>query len=142
MRPFAVFILMCGSACAGEYALLTNGNRLQVERHEAAGAKVRLYLAGGTIEIDAGEVRGFEAEDPDPRPGAPPTASAPAAPQAALPSKAFAPEPLVPEQLANAAAAKYGLPPSLVRSVMKAESGFQPRAVSPKGAVGLMQLMP
>jgi soluble lytic murein transglycosylase-like protein len=29
-----------------------------------------------------------------------------------------------------------------VRSVMAAESGFQPQAVSPKGAIGLMQLMP
>jgi soluble lytic murein transglycosylase-like protein len=45
-------------------------------------------------------------------------------------------------QLADAAAQKYGLPQSLVRSVMKAESGFQPNAVSPKGALGLMQLMP
>ena len=151
MRSLALLILACGSASAGEYALLANGGRLRVDRHEQAGAKVRLYLAGGTIEIDAAELRGFEAEDPDPRPrmealperrGAPEaTVSAPAVPQAAIPAKASAPE-LPPEQLANAAAAKYGLPPSLVRSVMKAESGFQPRAVSPKGAVGLMQLMP
>jgi soluble lytic murein transglycosylase-like protein len=44
--------------------------------------------------------------------------------------------------MADAAADRYGLPRSLVRSVMGAESGFQPRAVSPKGAIGLMQLMP
>jgi len=45
-------------------------------------------------------------------------------------------------QLADAAADKYGLPRNLVRSVMAAESGFSSQAVSPKGAVGLMQLMP
>jgi soluble lytic murein transglycosylase-like protein len=44
--------------------------------------------------------------------------------------------------LADAAADKYGLPRRLVRSVMSAESGGNPRAVSPKGAIGLMQLMP
>ena len=50
--------------------------------------------------------------------------------------------PVSPRQLADAAADKYGLPRGLVRSVMSAESGFQSQAVSPKGAVGLMQLMP
>jgi soluble lytic murein transglycosylase-like protein len=45
-------------------------------------------------------------------------------------------------ELADRAADKYGLPRPLVRSVMAAESGFQPLAVSPKGAIGLMQLMP
>ena len=46
-------------------------------------------------------------------------------------------EPLVLEH-----AHRHGLRPDLVRAVIQVESGFNPRARSPKGAMGLMQLMP
>src|SRR5206468_8197829 len=40
------------------------------------------------------------------------------------------------------AAGRFGIPERLVTAVIRAESGFNPRAVSRKGAQGLMQLMP
>jgi Transglycosylase SLT domain/Domain of unknown function (DUF4124) len=46
-------------------------------------------------------------------------------------------EPLIQEH-----ASQQGLKPDLVRAVIQVESGFNPRAVSPKGAMGLMQLTP
>ena len=50
--------------------------------------------------------------------------------------------PLHYETIIDAHADNYGLPPSLVASVIFAESGFDPQAESSAGAIGLMQLLP
>ena len=42
----------------------------------------------------------------------------------------------------RAAAVRYGIDPAALSAVAEAESGFRPDAVSPKGAVGVMQVMP
>jgi hypothetical protein len=44
--------------------------------------------------------------------------------------------------LFTAAGEKYGISPKLLAAVAKVESGYNPRAVSPAGAQGLMQIMP
>ncbi|MCO5398263.1 lytic transglycosylase domain-containing protein [Ralstonia soli] len=46
------------------------------------------------------------------------------------------------EPLIRQAANKHGIDPALVKAVIAAESGFNPQAVSPKGAIGLMQVIP
>ncbi|QGP90717.1 Membrane-bound lytic murein transglycosylase F [Neomoorella glycerini] len=46
------------------------------------------------------------------------------------------------KDLISRVAARYNLPAALLQGVVEAESGFNPRAVSPAGATGLMQLMP
>ncbi len=138
MRILPILVLALSQcSLAGEYAVLASGSRLKVDRHEAEGNKIKLYNGNGYVELDALQVRGFEPDDQVP-PLAPP------APAAVADSPAPPDEPikLTPLELADAAADRYGLPHWLVREVMHLESGFQPEVVSPKGAIGLMQLMP
>lgn len=121
-------------AWAGENVILANGFRLHADRHEIEGNTVRIISGSGAVEMAASSVAGYE---PDEIVAAPAAAAKPAAPAAIM-----IPKPPTAADLANQAAEKYKLPDSFVRSVMKAESGFQADAVSPKGAIGLMQLMP
>jgi soluble lytic murein transglycosylase-like protein len=129
MKSAAILLLCAWSAMAGEYAVLTSGARLYAERHEVDGAKVTLYTQTGSTEMDAGAVVRFEPED-----------------YVAPPAKADSAPPVTRQldtkELVDNAARKYGLPPALVRAVVAVESAYHPDAVSPKGAIGLMQLMP
>jgi soluble lytic murein transglycosylase-like protein len=136
---YALGLWLAGAAWAGEYAVLASGGQIHIDGHESSGTKVLLHLGAGTIEMDASDLRGFEADRKLKVDNAVPATPSVSSESPAKPFSAVAPDP---KQLADQAARKYGLPSSLVRSVMKAESGFQLKAVSPKGAVGLMQLMP
>jgi soluble lytic murein transglycosylase-like protein len=139
MRLLGLFFALACAAMAGEYAVLASGARLHVDRHEADGAKVRLYYGTGFVELDATGVTSFEVEE---FVGPVENATAAVVTAPAPQDTGIAPPSRTALELADAAADRYGLPRALVRSVMAAESGFQPLAVSPKGAIGLMQLMP
>ncbi len=116
-------------AAAAEYAVLDTGFRIRAERHEQAGEQVRLFLDnGGVIEFPAAQIASFEPED----------YVAPAS----LPSAEAAVKPFDLDAAVRAIAAEYHLPEELVQSVIATESAYDPAAVSGKGAIGLMQLMP
>ncbi len=117
---------------AGEYVVLATGFRLHADRHEINGAVARIFSGSSIVEIPAREIAGYEQEE-----------FVVPAPLAPVPAATPAPEMSdTPAGIATRAAQKYLLPESFVRSVMQAESAFHPDALSPKGAVGLMQLMP
>jgi soluble lytic murein transglycosylase-like protein len=132
MKALTLLLTLTASGWAGEFAVLSNGFRLHADHHEVDGASLRLYQKdGGYTQMDASLVASFEKEVELPH-----VASAPA-PAAAPPAPV-----LQPREMVEAAAKKNGLPPNFVHSVVRAESGYKPGALSPKGAIGLMQLMP
>jgi soluble lytic murein transglycosylase-like protein len=114
----------------GEFAVLSNGFRIHADTHEVAGGMVRLHTGSGDIELPASSISRFEADDYVPPP------------PAAVPAVSASPVATDPKTLVNMAADAAGLPRALVHSVVRAESAYQVDAISPKGAIGLMQLMP
>jgi soluble lytic murein transglycosylase-like protein len=143
VRTGFILVFLAVPALAGEYAVLASGLRLHADRHESAGQVVRLYDKEGVTELPASVIVSFEQEDYVAPPPPPP-------PVAALPAPAPEPKPVAPrvedpKALIRAAAQRSGLPDAfekLVQSVAKVESAYDPHAVSPKGAIGVMQLMP
>ena len=134
LRPSKLLLCFVGialTAQAGEFVVLSNGFRIHAQSHTADGPVIRLETNQGVIEIQADTVASFEQEDYT-APPAPPAAPAPA--QVHLD--------LTPQQLVTQAAIHTGLPPAILHSIARAESGYRQDAVSPKGAIGLMQLMP
>lgn len=123
-------LLILSVSAAAETVVLRNGFRLAAERCERFSDRVRLLTAnGGWIEILPDEVARIESE---PVPQLTPSARTEAGPE---PQRDLRRE-------IERVAAKAGLPGDLIDAVAWAESGLRQDAVSPAGAIGLMQLMP
>jgi soluble lytic murein transglycosylase-like protein len=112
-----------GSAASAEIALLSSGLTLKLEGHRLVDGTVILELeGGGEIGVPPELVRGFVPDE--------------------VVEEVKGGEGTDLRELAIATARKHGLEPELVLAVVGVESAFRPEAVSPKGARGLMQLMP
>jgi soluble lytic murein transglycosylase-like protein len=165
LRPVAIGVLLLAaqiSASAAEIAVLRNGSQISFVRKETIDATTtRLYLASGHVDLATADIESFE-KDETPVPLAdtnnsvsvantnPVVATASSAPAnqtsqkgGVLPATTTIPVTQAElDQLVREAAAKNRLDPDFVASVIRAESNFKPHAISPKGAQGLMQLMP
>jgi len=154
-----VLLVLQLSASAADMAVLRNGSQIPFLRKEQVGTITRLYIPGGHMDIPTDQIASFDKDDsalPDlptdttqPNAVNPTIAPASVVPAAALPATApavAAPRVAVTQasidEMVREAASKHQLDPDFVSSVIKAESNFNPHAISPKGARGLMQLMP
>ncbi len=108
-----------------EIALLATGRTLKVESARVEDGRALLVLrGGGEVSVAASELLGVVPDEV----------------MEELESATSGGGDL--RALAQAAARRHGLDPSLVLAVVQVESGFRPEAVSPQGARGQMQLMP
>jgi soluble lytic murein transglycosylase-like protein len=139
---FAMLLRTSAVSCfASDLAVLRNGFSIRHERHQVLGGVTRLFVsADGSsfVDVPTAEIEHFEATLGDPKPAA---TQNPAEAQSAHLNVANLNRTDLSEVI-NSASNRYRLDPDLVNSVIRAESGFNVRAVSRKGARGLMQLMP
>jgi soluble lytic murein transglycosylase-like protein len=133
-RPRTIYVAAVAAATAAcvvaapsaraDYAVLRSGQRLHITGYETTGDRVRLTMQGGAVEMASSDLISVEPEEtfqavPTPAPAAGPYG-----------------------ELIRAAAEKHGVDEKLITRLIAAESNFNPKAVSRKQALGLMQLLP
>ena len=158
-KPIGLGLLLLAvqlPALCAEVAVLRNGFSIRFDRKEQSGENTRLYIRGGFVDVATSEIASFQPDDtpdvpatlsPAPSPTVANTSAQPAVgtPSGSAGTMQVATNPAAGadlDQLVRDASTRHRLDPDFVNSVIKAESNFQNRAVSRKGAQGLMQLMP
>ena len=147
LSPFAppvivlVFLLCSTFAIQAELVVFGTGEVLKVSAFEVKDGDVFLTLSsGGRMRLPIGRIaRILDDEIEEPSAPAPPVLP----PPFELGFLETHPVPTAPYgSLIHDAARRYRMNPELVRAVVHCESAFNPWATSPRGAAGLMQLMP
>ncbi len=127
-------VVMFALPARAELVYFTTGRTLSVKSHHADGDSLVLVMrGGGEMVCEASIISGFAPDEvpyPEPEVEAVP---APGPGDAGL-------EPY--SEIIDRVAAEQNVPVKLVRAVIQVESAYNVRARSPKGAMGLMQLMP
>jgi soluble lytic murein transglycosylase-like protein len=160
----AVLVLAQLSAFAGQIAVLRNGFSIHFDRKEQSGNSTRLFTPTGYLDMASDQIVSFEEDEasvvPQQQAVVPPatqlashslqdksstrqlSAAHPAAPASSVTASAKPVEAIDLDQVVREASSRNRLDPDFVSSVIMAESHFKTHAVSKKGALGLMQLMP
>lgn len=149
-RLLAFGLLACGALAPAraELVVLTDGNVMKVADFEAVGDQARLtYLSGGRITLPITRVERVVDDEVAPEPDPPATAALDEAIRdAVIPLHFEDTQAKIPEgpfgSMIFEAARRHSINPQVVAALIGAESAGDPRAVSRKGARGLMQLMP
>ncbi len=134
----AVLVAAAAAPAPGELVILGGGRVLKAEGYRVEGRRAVIELPGGGIlELPLMRVDRVVDDEivPDPEPLPDPGFAADYRDSDTVPETPFG-------ELIFAAAKRHRLNPLLVAAMVRAESAFDPRAVSHKGAVGLLQLMP
>ena len=135
---FGVLTILVGRTAAAESVRLANGRLLRVEMCRFEGDRAILMMrGGGQITLARTDIADVA---PDEVPGA--RSAALEALAASPTASAAAPSAAALKGLVDRVAARIGLDSRLAHAIVRAESNYRPLAVSPKGAMGLMQIMP
>ena len=149
MRPKAkllgvAVLALVGTAApaSAEIVFLTSGRTLSVKSHTIDGESIVMTLrSGGQVTCDKNLIDKIEPDevlyvDPDaPKPAVAEPAADSQPDRPTLQGTPYA-------EIIAAAAQAHGVDPMLVKALIQVESNYRPTARSPRGAVGLMQIMP
>ncbi len=135
-RILAMVIVLIVPAFAADVAELRNGFTIPHRAREARDGLVRLYLdeqRTAFVDVPATDITGYHWE----------ADAVEAGPRTALPLGTDSTAPIKDtQQIVAEASEVHGVDADFIRSVIRQESGGNPKAVSRTGARGLMQLMP
>jgi len=130
VSTFVLLGIVCAASCfACETVYLTSGFTITADSHTLVDGVYVLRIGTGTLEYPAEQVNEIVSIPEAPL-------ALPAAPVPVIPIAAK------PQSVLTVAAQREGVNELFVRSVAEVESGLRQEAVSRKGALGLMQLMP